>query len=79
MDRDPRATELVNLKNALANFEHQLDLFEARMGFSPKPSQAHEPVSNDAQIAFANDVVAAMKNCRIEHFGMADRRQGQLL
>lgn len=79
MDRDPRATELANLKNALASFEHQLDLFDARTGFSTKPSQAYEPVSNDAQIAFANDVVAAMKNRRIEHFGMADQRQGQLL
>jgi hypothetical protein len=47
------------------------------MGYPSKP--AHEPVSNDAQIAFANDVVAAMKNRRIEHFGMADQRQGQLL
>jgi hypothetical protein len=25
MDRDPRANELANLKEALANFEHQLD------------------------------------------------------
>ena len=79
MDRDPRATELANLKDALASFEHQLDLFDARTGFSTKPLPAHEPVSNDVQIAFANDVVAAMKNRRIEHFGMADRRQGQLL
>jgi hypothetical protein len=29
MDRDPRANELANLKEALANFEHQLDAFEA--------------------------------------------------
>ena len=78
MDRDPRVTELANLKNALTSFEHQLDLFDARVGFSSKPPPAHEPVSNDAQIAFANNVVAAMKNRRIEHFGMADRRQGQL-
>jgi hypothetical protein len=79
MDRDPRATELANLKDAIANFEHQLDLFDARMGYPSKPPPAHEPVTNDAQIAFANDVVAAMKNRRIEHFGMADQRQGQLL
>jgi hypothetical protein len=34
MDRDPRANELANLKEALANFEHQLDAFEARAGYS---------------------------------------------
>jgi hypothetical protein len=75
MDRDPRAIELANLKDALANFEHQLDLFEARMGCPPKPSPAHEPVSNDARIAFANDVVAAMKNRMSEHYGMTGLRR----
>jgi hypothetical protein len=75
MDRDPRATELANLKDALANFEHQLDLFEARMGYPSKPSPAHEPVSNEAQIAFANDVVAAMKNRMSEHYRMAGLRR----
>ena len=29
MVRYPRAKELANLKEALANFEHQLDAFEA--------------------------------------------------
>jgi len=67
MDRDPRAKELANLKDAIANFEHQLDLFEARMGYKSKPSQAPEPVPRDVQIAFANDVVAAMKNRMSEH------------
>lgn len=67
----PRVTELVNLKNALANFEHQLDLFDARMGYPSRPSPAHEPVSNGARIAIANDVVVAMKNRMSEHYGMA--------
>jgi hypothetical protein len=75
MDRDPRAIELANLKDALANFENQLDLFEARMGYPSKPSPAHEPVSNEAQIAFANDVVAAMKNRMSEHYGIAGLRR----
>lgn len=77
MDRDPRAQELANLKDALANFEHQLDLFETRMGY-PSKQTAREPVSNEARIAFANDVVAAMKNRMSEHYGMADQRQEQL-
>jgi hypothetical protein len=33
MDRDPCANELANLKEALANFEHQLDAFEAQVGY----------------------------------------------
>ena len=75
MDRDRRATELANLKDALANFERQLDLFEARMAYPSRPSPAHEPLSNGAQIAFANDVVAAMKNRMSEHYGKASLRR----
>jgi hypothetical protein len=70
MDRDPRVKELANLKDALANFEHQLDLFEAHLGYSPKQSQAPDlapadppmATANDPRIAFASNVVAAMRN-----------------
>ena len=48
------------LKQALANFEHQFDAFEARAGYQPKTSQPPCPASTDPQIAFANEV-AAMK------------------
>ena len=66
MDCDPRAKEQANL----SNLEHQLDLFEARVGYQPKESQApdlapadpHTAAGNDPQIAFASNVVAAMKN-----------------
>jgi hypothetical protein len=53
MDRDHRTKELTNLKNALAHFEHQLDLFEARAGFQPTESQAPDLVPADQQIACA--------------------------
>ncbi|KRR15225.1 hypothetical protein CQ14_28295 [Bradyrhizobium lablabi] len=61
-DRDPRATELANLKEALANFGHKLDAYEARIGRKSKASQPHCPTSTDPHIAFANEVVAAMKD-----------------
>jgi len=85
MVRDPRAKELANLKEALANFEHQLDAFEARVGYQPKPPQVHclaltdcHLASIDPQIAFANEVVAAMKNRLSEDRAMAGMWRGEL-
>jgi len=78
MDRDPRANELANLKEALTNFEHQLDLFEARIGCQPKASPAHDLPSPPLQVAFANDVVAAMKNRMTEDCAMAGMRRSHL-
>jgi len=85
MVRDPRAKELANLKEALANFEHQLDAFEARVGYpSTIPHvdclSSTDPhlSSPDPQIAFANDVVAAMKNRLAEGRALAGMRQGEL-
>jgi hypothetical protein len=85
MVRDPRAKELANLKAALANFAHQLDAFEARVGHQPKAPQVHCLASTDPhlssidpQIAFANEVVAAMKNRLAEGRAMARMRQDQL-
>jgi hypothetical protein len=78
MHRDPRAKELANLKEALANFEHQLDAFEARVGYRSKIPQVHCLTSTDPQIAFANEVVAAMKNRLAEGRTMAGMRQGEL-
>lgn len=85
MVRDPRATELANLKEALANFEHQLDAFEARVGRPSKAPQVHCLASTDShlasidpQIAFANEVVAAMKKHLAEGRAMAGMRQGEL-
>src|SRR5436190_11025599 len=37
----PRAKELANLKEALANFEHQLDALEARVGYQSRAPQVH--------------------------------------
>jgi len=85
MDRDPRAKELANLKQALANFAHQLDAFEARVGCRTKTPQAHCLASADShfaptdpQIAFANEVVAAMRNRLTEDRAMAGMRRGEL-
>ncbi|WP_108519504.1 hypothetical protein [Bradyrhizobium algeriense] len=85
MPRDPRAKELANLKEALANFEHQLDAFEARVGYRTKAPHVHclsstDPhlSSPDPQIAFANEVVAAMKNRLAEGRAMAGMRQSEL-
>jgi hypothetical protein len=85
MHRDPRAKELANLKEALANFEHQLDAFEARVGYRSKVPQVHclaptDPrlASTDPQIVFANEVVAAMKNRLTDGRAMAGMRQGEL-
>jgi len=84
MDRDPRAKELANLKEALANFEHQLDAFEARAGYQPTTSQppclapTDGLTPTDPQIAFANEVVAAMKNRMTEGRALAVMRQGEL-
>jgi hypothetical protein len=84
MVRDPRAKELANLKEALANFEHQLDAFEARVGYRSKAPQVQclasiDPhlASTNPQIAFANEVVAAMKNRLTEGRAMASMRQGE--
>lgn len=78
MHRDPRAKELANLKEALTNFEHQLDLFEARIGCQPKASSAHDLASPPPQIAFANDVVAAMKNRMTEDCAVTGMRRSYL-
>ena len=78
MHRDPRAKELANLKEALANFEHQLDAFEARVGYRSKAPQVQYLASTNPQIAFANEVVAAMKNRLTEGRAMASMRQGEL-
>jgi hypothetical protein len=86
MHRDPRAKELSNLKEALANFDHQLDAFEARVGYPSAAPQVHcrastEPphlTSTAPQIAFANEVVAAMKNRMTESRALAGMRQGGL-
>ena len=85
MQRDPRANELANLKEALANFEHQLDAFEAQVGYPSTAPQVQcrasaDPhlTSTDPQIAFANDVVAAMKNRLAEGRALAGMRQGGL-
>jgi hypothetical protein len=78
MVRDPRAKELANLKQALANFEHQLDAFEARGGYPPKASQPPCLASTDPQIAFANEAVAAMKNRLAEDRPMVGMRRGEL-
>jgi hypothetical protein len=77
MHRDPRAKELANLKEALANFEHQLDAFEARIGRQPQASQPDCLASADPQIAFAHEVVAAMKNRLTEDRAMVGMRQGE--
>jgi hypothetical protein len=78
MVQDPRAKELVNLKEALASFGHQLDAFEARVGHQPKASQPPCLAPTDPQIAFANEVVAAMKNRLAEDRAMVGMRQGEL-
>jgi hypothetical protein len=85
MHRDPRAKELANLKEALANFEHQLDAFEAQVGYPSTAPQVHcrastDPhlTSTDPQIAFANEVVAAMKNRMTEGRALAAMRQREL-
>jgi hypothetical protein len=85
MDRDPRAKELANLKEALANFEHQLDAFEARVGYPSTISHVDclssaDPhlSSTDTHSAFANEVVAAMKNRLAEGRAMAGMRHGDL-
>jgi len=78
MDRDSSPKNLAHLKEALTNFEHQLDLFEARTGHQPEETQAPHLESGDPQIAFANDVVAAMKNRMSEDCAAAGMRQGRL-
>jgi hypothetical protein len=73
---------MANLKQALANFEHQLDAFEARVGYQSKAPQVHclaptdpDLTSTDPQIAFANEVVAAMKHRLTGGRAMAGMRQ----
>ena len=78
MDRDPRAKELANLKEALAHFEHQIDAFEAEVGYPSKAPQVRCRASTDPQIAFANEAVAAMRNRLVEGRAMAGMRQGEL-
>ena len=86
MQRHPRTKELANLKQALACFEHQLDAFEARVGYPSSAPQTDRvtstepqgPSSTDPQIAFANDVVAAMKNRLAEGRALAGMRLAEL-
>jgi hypothetical protein len=78
MERDSREKELVNLKQALANFEQRLDAFESRMGHPSKTPEAHGLASTDPQIAFANEVVAAMENRLAEDRAMVGMRRGEL-
>jgi hypothetical protein len=78
MGRDPRAKELANLKPALANFEHPLDAFKAQIGYRSKAPQADRAASADPQFAFANQVVAAMKNRLTEDRAMASMRRDEL-
>ena len=78
MERDPRAKRPANLKEALANFEPQLDAFEARAGHPSKASPQPCLASIDPQIAFANEVVAAMKNRLTEDRAMVGMRRGEL-
>ena len=79
MDRGPRAKELADLKESLANFVHQLDACEARVGYQSDVPQAHSCLASaDPQIAFANEVVAAMKNRMTEDHAMFGMRQGDL-
>jgi hypothetical protein len=78
MVRDLRARELANLKEALANFEHQLDAFEARVGYPSKASPPPCLAPTDPQIAFANEVVAAMKNRLTEDRAMVGMQRGEL-
>ena len=59
MVRDPRAKELANLKEALANFEYQLDAFAAPAEYRSKASPPPCLAPADPQIAFANEVVPA--------------------
>jgi hypothetical protein len=70
--------EVANLKEALANVEHQLDAFEARVGYQPEASQPPCLASTDPQIAFANDVVAALENRLTEDRAMVGMRRGEL-
>ena len=67
MDRDPRVEELTNLRLALATFALQLDAFEARFkGPSLKTTlRAFHPPPPD--ISVANNIVAAMKERRLQH------------
>src|SRR5215213_1321560 len=82
MDRDPRANELANVKEALASVEHQLDAFEAQVGYPSTAPEVHSTdphlTSTDPQIAFANEVVAAMKNRMTEGRALAAMRQREL-
>ena len=78
MGRDPRAKELASLKQDLANFEHPPDAFEVQVGYRSKAPQADRPASTDSLFAFANQVVAAMKNRLTEGRAMAGMRQGEL-
>ena len=79
---DPRAKELANLKEALANFKHQPDAFEAQAGYQPKASQPSCLAPPDCPAAtdphtFANEVVAAMKN-RLTEDRVVGMRRGEL-
>ena len=67
MDRDLGAKEMAGLKEALASVEHQLDACEARAAYQPKAPQVNclarsSSAADRCSIAFANKIVAAMKN-----------------
>jgi hypothetical protein len=74
----PARKKPANLKEALANFEHQFDAFEARAGHPSKASPPPCLASIDPQIAFADEVVAAMKNRLTEDRAMVGMRRGVL-
>ena len=82
MDRDLGAKKMAGLKEALASVEHQLDACEARAAYQPKAPQVncwpdpHQPPT-DPQIAFANKIVAAMKNRLTEDCVMVGIRPGE--
>ena len=68
-----------------ANFAHRRDAFEVRVGYPSKALQVHCLASTDSrlaqidpQMAFANEVVAAMKNRLADGHAKASMRQGEL-
>jgi hypothetical protein len=60
-DRDQRATELIQLKRDLAEFELRLNAFEARRKGQPRTisTKAPTPIAPDRE--FAKQIVLAIK------------------
>ncbi|WP_065756270.1 hypothetical protein [Bradyrhizobium paxllaeri] len=69
---------MANLKQARAKFGHELDAYKARIGCKSKASQPHRLTSTDSHIAFANEVVAAIKNRMTETHCMVSIRGSHL-